>query len=726
MKSLSAFNTFGQTALDVTDARPSGVKFDRAFPPGAQDQVITISNNTYSPDAAINITEVINYQTANVRYRVKIVTGGATPLVNSTITWDSLPSGVTLTEDGTTYTLSGITNPNIWQAVKIFNWNLPSNYADYGLWYLEVAIVYYDDSISQDREVDWLVYDERFYWVSQMTSSFSSSCEGIRAKVFTVDISGSGFTQNTIGVRAKGLILNAASTSTVLCEPNVNVDNIYLTTTMSVTGDRVMISRPYKEAQANQLFFVNNYLTTNTPSATFSVTLSSTIGTFSTSEYTLPTSPWTTSGTLSEVNDVLTQVRFYPNEGQSSNGTFAYLQQADSVTQDSQTVTLTGTAQAFQPQTITFTSNTSWTPTVSQWKYSTADILVVGGGGCGGWGSYSPPNLDGGGGGGGGVLQLFSQQLSSQVYSITIGQGGDPNGTYNYQRDGGNSSFGANIAYGGKGAHVDTIGGASGAPTTNTGTDTSSGGGGGAGGSATGTYAGPGLLSTITNKYYGGGGTGGGTYRRLNPAVGGGGIGGAFDVVDANYRANLIINFSNGQYTSVSISDSGKNYAVDDEIFIFGDMFIFIDGQTIIEGTSPANDLKLRVTSVDPNTRGITGVEIISGSAYPGITGAMSHLVSIISKNNFTKWPGEAMGNNGLPNTGGGGGGGSAQIPGFVGNYNYNRGDIMQSGSISYFCIKDHKSEATFTFDPSYWKQSSFAALGGYGGSGVVVVKFTG
>ena len=77
MNSLSELNGFGATSLTVTDDRPSKVIFDRISPLRPLDQVYAITSTTVSVTPGINILEVINYTTANVRYRVSINTSSS-------------------------------------------------------------------------------------------------------------------------------------------------------------------------------------------------------------------------------------------------------------------------------------------------------------------------------------------------------------------------------------------------------------------------------------------------------------------------------------------------------------------------------------------------------------------------------------------------------------------------------------------------------------------------
>lgn len=222
------------------------------------------------------------------------------------------------------------------------------------------------------------------------------------------------------------------------------------------------------------------------------------------------------------------------------------------------------------PQSLTFTSTTTYTPTFS----GTIEYLIVGGGGGGGgWG----------GGGGAGGVRSGSVAVTPQTYTITIG-GGGARGDSAYTQGGrgvDSSAFGitsnggggggwynANPApsgtygSGGGGGMGESSGGAGAAGTAGqgfaggtAGSNTSSwsanrgGGGGGAGGvgaSGVGGAAGSGqggngvIWPSGGSTYYGGGGAGHGGYTagRGIGGLGGGGAGGRYEAVGGDSGAD--------------------------------------------------------------------------------------------------------------------------------------------------------------------------------------------
>ncbi len=197
---------------------------------------------------------------------------------------------------------------------------------------------------------------------------------------------------------------------------------------------------------------------------------------------------------------------------------------------------------------------------------ATADILVVGGGGAGGTvrSSNQTSHSGGGGGGAGQVIEKENITLASGTYTVSVGAGGQPQGsstsaaagengknsTITFGEStlvtafggggGGGESVGSDGASGGGGSYKsDTVkqGGAS--PIENgkiggTATKRNAGGGGGAGengGDATDTACGAGgagVKSFITGeeKWYAAGGGGGTTNTSVSGDIGGSGIGG--------------------------------------------------------------------------------------------------------------------------------------------------------------------------------------------------------
>ena len=442
MNSLQELNGYGASSLEVTDNRYAGIKYTPAPPVSPFTQILNITSTSVTVNAGIDITEIINYSTANVRYRVTIVPGAVNPLTGSSISWASLPSGVTLSTVGNVYTLSGINSVAQWQAVKSFTWTLPANYATKPFWYLQVSVLYYDEELGVERTVDWEAYDEDFYYVAELSASSSLSCNALDVILGSASLSGA-FTPVMNFIRVKRFNIGMVVESTVVAEGQINADNLIaiasiptaklnynkgnikanISASASVVCNGVkiiskMIARSYVANNENLLFSSNTPQIDdlNTSGATYSITFSSSIGTFSSDSYVAPTSPFTYSGSYEQVNLIFSQIRFYPTKSSTASGTFTYTQQKNAVTQVTRTIDLTGSAGSYTTTTYSFTANEIWTPKNIDTKYGVADILLVGGGGGSGG--------QGGGGGGGGVYETTNQTIAQQTYTVTIGSGG--------------------------------------------------------------------------------------------------------------------------------------------------------------------------------------------------------------------------------------------------------------------------------------------------------------
>jgi hypothetical protein len=581
MNSLQELNTWGSTPVDFLDARSSKVIFNRQSPLTAENQTFDAYAGLFViPTPGIEIVEIINYQTANVRYRVSILTGSSPTFTGSTITFGTFNSGVTLSQSGDVYTVSGIHSVSDWNSVKNFTWTLPVDFASYPQWFLECTIIYYDSALGQDVETTWDIIDDRFYNVAALSSESSITA------IIGVKSPASAALTSVVSVYANlwNQVVGAAAISSeaiFACEGNVNVtflnatsimninagktaritDNLAAVASMSIAAIASLVNldpRSYLANQGNAIFATNTPQVDSLNSAdTFSIVLSSSLGYFAANSTDAPTSTLTISGLKSVVNSAFTNVYFYPTKGSSASGTLSWAQSRNGTLEFTKTVSLTGTANAFPEVTTYYTTvgTTTFTPTRSQVYYGLVDILIVGGGGGG---------ARGGGGGGGTVNEYFNLSLTAGAKSIVVGAGGARGDTsttwpthpsqaaWSFHGSNGASSsalgytstggIGGRSSGGASGSSSNFSGGNSefsgGAPIASFSTSVNyqwyyfGGGGGGAGGGGTSAlyYAlgngGIGQLSTITNQYYGGGGGGGEGSTLFSGDVSSGGFGG--------------------------------------------------------------------------------------------------------------------------------------------------------------------------------------------------------
>jgi hypothetical protein len=297
------------------------------------------------------------------------------------------------------------------------------------------------------------------------------------------------------------------------------------------------------------------------PTGTYTVTMTTNLGNLSYNN-TTPNSTLILEGTKSQINALFALVKFTPSANSFTTGVLTYQQIKNGITQVNTTIPLVGNVGFFIPETLTFTSGGTWTPTLAQSVRGKFDILVVGGGGGGSglvpyWRTLTSTtwySRGSSGGSGGAVNDFLNVTLQSQTYNVTVGTPGTrslsqtitqflADGYVDYTLDGtngGSSSFAGYSAAGGQGGKnsrsndvFNKTGGSISGFTGGTGIGSttqfwlspvsdryylgSGGGGAGAGGSATnGTLSapgngGPGKTSAITGLTYAAGGYGSAT-----------------------------------------------------------------------------------------------------------------------------------------------------------------------------------------------------------------------
>ena len=212
-----------------------------------------------------------------------------------------------------------------------------------------------------------------------------------------------------------------------------------------------------------------------------------------------------------------------------------------------------------------YSFTTTGTSTITFDKSYTCDILVVGGGGAGAGGNLgvAPNDSLGGGGGAGGLVYVTDQILTSGVYTINVGRGGDPVGATPYvittaNNNGGNSSIngpngfqltaiggghaiGQSSAYNTSGNKIANAGGSGGGGARNANT----------GGATTQQTATTGLSSTFGYGNIGGNGTD-------NSIFGAGGGGGAGS---AGQNGSTTKGGNGGDGMSINITGTATYYA---------------------------------------------------------------------------------------------------------------------------------------------------------------------
>lgn len=139
MNSLTELNNFvSDLTFEYTDTRLPNVILSSAT---AVDQTQNVDEGfSFDSSVGIDIVEVVNAALSVPTYTINVYN-----LSGATVSWESLPSGVTLTNPSTgTYVLSGIDDVSIWELVKYATINMPSNYN--GIWSYTSSISFYSNT----------------------------------------------------------------------------------------------------------------------------------------------------------------------------------------------------------------------------------------------------------------------------------------------------------------------------------------------------------------------------------------------------------------------------------------------------------------------------------------------------------------------------------------------------------------------------------------------------
>lgn len=173
MNSLTELNAYvNDLTLEYTDQRLANVTFDRVSAVN-QSQIVD-EGFTFLPKLGIEITEVINSAVSQPYYQIDI-----SNLTGATLTWPTLPSGVTATTPSTgVYRVSGIGSKEEWDQIKQPTISLPSNFN--GLYTYSSVIGYFnaaDGNLTQSWTTSLFINDitflttpiEQIYSVSSTT-----------------------------------------------------------------------------------------------------------------------------------------------------------------------------------------------------------------------------------------------------------------------------------------------------------------------------------------------------------------------------------------------------------------------------------------------------------------------------------------------------------------------------------------------------------------------------
>jgi alpha-tubulin suppressor-like RCC1 family protein len=192
MTSLSQLNQSAASPIEITDARPATAILDRY---ATRDFSFTITNLNKVLVPQMGINEIVNYSTANVRYRLTIRSTSEAFINGSTLTFFAMPDGASLATSRTTYarvyTVSGLRSAAGFNQIKSPTWNIPNDFALSGTFWVESEIIYYDQALARDVTYSWASYDDRYYYFAVLRSASSITGAGGYRKFATAAFTGS-------------------------------------------------------------------------------------------------------------------------------------------------------------------------------------------------------------------------------------------------------------------------------------------------------------------------------------------------------------------------------------------------------------------------------------------------------------------------------------------------------------------------------------------------------
>jgi hypothetical protein len=247
MNSLTELNGYVDSfSLTYTDERLPNVIFDRPVPTNQSQSVDR--GFTINASIGIDIVEIINHPESNPVYTIDV-----SNLIGATITWASLPSGVTVTNTTAgVYVVRGFTDKNVWDIIK------------------SPVIDFSDDYFGS--------------WTYTSTISYTSFNDGSQTKTWTsaVTVNNILFLTNPVQY-----VYQLSAVSTISGVPQLgNLDTAYPGVTWTVVI---------------------------TPSSTLSINTFTTTGTGGTFSVNASTKVVTISGTRTQVNSRLAGLRIDAN-----------------------------------------------------------------------------------------------------------------------------------------------------------------------------------------------------------------------------------------------------------------------------------------------------------------------------------------------------------------------------------------------------------------------------
>jgi len=423
MQSLSQLNGRSTTELTVTDTRLATVNFDRLEP---SLQPITITGLVYPAiPVGIEIAEIVNYDITDCTVKFSIISLAGNVLTGSTLAWNAIPEGITLTTSGQEYTLTGFSKISQWNQIKNPIWNIPSTYTTKRPFFVKVEIFYFDQATNLTKVKSYNVFDPLYYYEVTFAGEFALAFDITKLRPGAAALT-SAFTlisRRDVELRTN-FVLTAAvedvkfaaavlptSTATFTC----NVEALQAVSNAALT-------RTYVANKESQPFLTNPPQITDPRSGTYTVVLTATNAQFS-QNTTSSSASLTLTGSKATVNSQIASVYFMPDWNVLSNLSITWTQKYNGTTYATRTIATNYGSNNNDVKRVNFTTsgNHSYTPTFLEKKYCQIVRTMIGGGGSAG--AYA--------GGNAGTITAQGDTTPLNSYSFVVGGPGQ-NTVYNY------------------------------------------------------------------------------------------------------------------------------------------------------------------------------------------------------------------------------------------------------------------------------------------------------
>ena len=300
-------------------------------------------------------------------------------------------------------------------------------------------------AVTDDTELAYSTDDVLFPGLQgSFNSNFSTTINSVRPRTFTSTTSSSS-NLSISAMRVK--VVSSSQTATTVLSSTGH----YVTALVNVPNTT------YVANNMNNIFATSQArISSDNTISTYKIEFTCSNGKFGTTSGSVLN--YSISGSLTDVNNSLTQTRFFPTKNYTGSISYSMLFYIDNVLSSTTTRTLTYSSTNSVGNTYSYTASTYtvWVPTVVEREYAIMDYLIIGAGG-GGAGNNTESLSNGGGGGGAGEVYYYTNQtISLSSYDVEVGAGGQIKQNINGFGPidggaGGNSVFSGHTISGGNG-----------------------------------------------------------------------------------------------------------------------------------------------------------------------------------------------------------------------------------------------------------------------------------